>query len=140
MKRAMQPMQSVASARPGYCPGCFALIEAGSDRCPVCGIDIGSLSARDFRDKLLAALDHPLADVRLRAIIALGWRDEGLTAEALARCALRHPTDVVEGLQVIDSLRAIHDTHERERALRMLAAGHPSRVVRSAAERSLRNT
>ena len=88
------------------------------------------LSVRVYRDKLLAALNHPLADVRLRAIIALGWRGEGETAQALAQCALHHPVDVVEGLQVIESLRGMRDTAARRSALRILAERHPARAVR----------
>jgi hypothetical protein len=35
--------------------------------CPACGADLDALSARDYRVKLLAALHHPLDDVRMRA-------------------------------------------------------------------------
>jgi len=98
------------------------------------------LRGRTYGDKLLAALNHPLADVRLRAIIALGWRGEGETAQALARCALHHPIDLVEGLQVIESLRGIRDAPARRNALRMLAERHPARAVRRrAAELYLRS-
>ena len=38
----------------------------------------------------------------MRAIIALGWRGEQEMAAALAECALRHPSDVVEGLEMPD--------------------------------------
>lgn len=128
---------SVSGARSGYCPSCFALIEVHNRHCPACGLDVSSLSARDYRDKLLAALEHPLADVRLRAIIALGWRGEGDASPALAQCALRHPLDVVEGLQVVASLAGLQDAATREPALRRLAVEHPSRMVRSAAEQCL---
>lgn len=120
-----------------YCPGCFALIDACAERCPACGVDIAAIDARQYRDKLVAALEHPLADVRLRAIIALGLRGEGEAAEPLVRCALCHPTDVVQGLQVVKSLDAIRDTRARERALQTLAAEHRSRLVRAAAARCL---
>lgn len=121
---------SVTPEHPAYCPACFALIDADTSVCPFCDHDLMRLSGREYRDKLLAALNHPLADVRLRAIIALGWRGEGETAEALARCALHHPVDIVEGLQVVESLRNICDKAARRDALRMLAQRHPARVVR----------
>lgn len=128
-----RPFPAAASERSGYCPACFARIDADAATCPVCGRDLARLSEREHRDKLLAALDHPLADVRLRAIIALGWRGEGETALALVWCALRHPVDVVEGLQVIESLRNIHDMAARQSAVQLLAERHPARVVRERA-------
>lgn len=120
----------IAPGHPGYCPSCFALIDAEARSCPVCGHDLARLSVRKYRDKLLAALNHPLADVRLRAIIALGWRGEGEAALALAQCALHHPVDIVEGLQVVASLHDIRDRDARRVALHMLAERHPARVVR----------
>jgi len=127
----------IETSSSAYCPGCFALISVTADRCPACGLDIRALSARAYRDKLLAALAHPLADVRLRAIIALGLRGEGETADALAHCALRHPTDVVEGLQVIEGLQGIRDAAAREHGLRLLASCHPAHAIWSAASRAL---
>lgn len=123
---------------PGYCPECFALIAAEADACPACGLDLGRLSARDYRDKLIAALHHPLADVRMRVIIAFGWRGESEAAQPLVERALRHATDVVQGLQVVESLRELRDAEACERALRILATSHAARAVRSAAQRSLR--
>lgn len=73
----------------------------------------------------------------MRAILSLGWRGEAEAAQPLAECALRHPTDVVEGLQVVESLDGIRDAPTRERALRTLATAHPARAVRSAAQRRL---
>ncbi len=136
MRPAEQSKRS-AGTQPSYCPGCFAQIEAAAERCLACGLDLQRLSARDYRAKLLAALHHPLSEVRMRAIIALGWRGEADAAQPLAECALRHPTDVVEGLQIVESLAGLRDTPAREGALRTLAATHPARAVRSAARRRL---
>lgn len=115
------------------CAACFHLAPADARTCPACGADLATQSARDYRDKLLTALHHPLADVRMRAIIALGWRGEAASAEPLARCALRHPTDVVEGLEVVDSLARIRDAGAARRALHALQAQHPAHAVRVAA-------
>jgi hypothetical protein len=121
---------AAAPEHPSYCPSCLALVDTGAPVCPVCGNDLTHLSQRKYRDKLLAALNHPLADVRLRAIIALGWRGEGEAALALAQCALHHPVDIIEGLQVVESLHDIRDKDARRAALRMLAERHPARAVR----------
>lgn len=86
------------------------------------------MSARDFCAKLLAALHHPLAEVRLRAIISLGRCGESKAAQPLAQCALRHPTDVSEGLQVVESLGAIRNPAARRRALHVLAMAQLARA------------
>ncbi len=115
------------------CAACFHLAPADARTCPACGADLAAQSGRDYRDKLLTALHHPLSDVRMRAIIALGWRGEGDSAQPLARCALRHPTDVVEGLEVVDSLARLRDPAAACGALRALQAQHPAHAVRVAA-------
>ncbi len=91
--------------REGYCPECFARIPIEAGNCPVCGADIAALNTRDCRDKLLSMVDHPLADIRLRAIIALGLRADEQATDALAACALSHQTHVIAGLAIVDSLR-----------------------------------
>ena len=88
------------SGHPGFCPACFAPLAQEADTCPACGARMTELSSRDYREKLVHALLHPLADVRMRAIIALGLRGEAEMAEALVECAMRHPTDVVQGLEI----------------------------------------
>ncbi|MGA8147526.1 MAG: HEAT repeat domain-containing protein [Gallionellaceae bacterium] len=119
------------------CLACFHLIPVEAPTCPQCGADIAAFSARDYREKLLHALFHPLADVRMRAVIALGWRDEPETADALVACALRHPSDVVEGLEIINSLVQMKDVVARQTALSTLKAHHPAHAVREAAARML---
>ncbi len=91
------------------------------------------LRERDYREALLHALHHPLAEVRMRAIIALGLRGELETADALAEFALRHPTDVVQGLEIVHSLSCVRDTATRQRTLSSLALRHPAHAVRVAA-------
>ncbi len=84
-----------------YCSRCFARISDGAAVCPVCGAEQQDLGVRDYRDKLLDALGHPLDDVRMRAIVALGMRHESGVAARLAECVLQHPLDVNAGLEVV---------------------------------------
>lgn len=119
----------------GYCPACYALLEGDARTCPVCGADLSRLSEREYREKLIVALRHPLADVRLRAIIALGWRQDAIAADALAECTLSHPTDVIEGLEVVESLRLIHQPSACH-ALARIARQHAARAIRAAAQRA----
>ena len=123
--------------QPHFCLECFALIAAEAQTCPICGRDQAQLRARDYHAKLLHALHHPLSEVRMRAIIALGLRGEPDAAQALADCALRHPVDVVEGLEIVRSLRLLQARSGRLEALENLARRHPAQAVRAAAARAL---
>ena len=121
-----------------YCGECFARFDAATDVCPHCGAVASRLSERDYDEKLLHALHHPLADVRLRAVIALGRRASADAAPAIVDCALHHPTDVVQALEIIDSLlRIAHSDAAAFAALARLVEEHPAAVVRNAAARIL---
>lgn len=73
----------------------------------------------------------------MRAIIALGLRGEVLAAEELAGCAVRHPIDVVEGLEIVRSLTHIAETTGQREALARIAWEHPAHAVRRAAAEAL---
>ena len=69
-----------------FCPACWAEVAAALDICPRCGTDIEAVQEqRDFADKLLAALDHPIADTAARVAMILGQLREGRAVEALMR-------------------------------------------------------
>jgi HEAT repeat protein len=122
---------------PAYCLHCFALLPAAAEVCPHCGGNPAEGSG-SYAARLVHALGHPLAEVRMRAIIALGLRSETEAADALADCALRHPADVVEGLEIVRSLARIAETGEPQHALARIAHDHPARAVRQAAEGALK--
>lgn len=115
-----------------FCLHCLTLLSAPVDICPTCGQPTSG-SSDDYRESLLHALRHPLADVRARAITALGLRRDRLTGDALVACALRNPTAVVEGLQVIEALKVLDGGMPHLAALHYLHARHPARAVREAA-------
>ncbi|MHB1100129.1 MAG: HEAT repeat domain-containing protein [Burkholderiales bacterium] len=120
-----------------YCLNCHAMIPAEAKICPNCGENQDLMSEQEYRDKLLHALNHPLDDVRMRAIIALGLRHEEGTALHLAECALHHPSDVVEGMEIVNSLRKFGASQEGRQALERLAVHHAAHAVRVAAETAL---
>ena len=99
----------------------------------MCGGCIARFSDQTYREKLLHALKHPLDDVRLRAIIALGWRREEGTATDLADCALRHPLDIVGGMEIVRALNNFGLSAEARHALERLARDHPAHAIRAAA-------
>lgn len=121
------------SNRENYCTNCFSLIQAELEICPACGERMAQLSTQDYRIKLLHALAHPLDDVRMRAIIALGLRREAGTALPLAECALRHPLNIEEGLTVVNALKNLREFPDSRRALGILAQDHAAHAVREAA-------
>jgi len=126
----------MAVAHEIYCLNCFSMIPAEAETCPMCGEGIASLSAQSYREKLLHGLDHPLSEVRMRAIIALGWRGEGRAAQPLLELALQHPVDVVEGLAVVESLARMGI--DGQIAMATLAERHRAHAVREAAQQALR--
>jgi len=116
-----------------FCLNCFARMAPEAEVCPACGQRPAELTAKAYRDKLLHALHHPLSEVRMRAIIALGWRAEPEVAQALVDCALRNPKDVVEALEIVQSLRSLPAGKLRDQALRELHQRHPAAAVQKAA-------
>ena len=76
----------------------------------------------------------------MRAIIALGMRHESGTALPLAECALRHPLDVVGGIEIIYALKIFGTSIEGLHALEILANQHAAHAVRIAARIALRST
>jgi hypothetical protein len=116
-----------------YCMNCFATIPRNAEVCPACGAEVAEFTSRGYREKLLRALHHPLAEVRMRAVIALGLRRDAEAARDLVECALRHPRDVVEALEIVKSLQLLPAGTLRDEALRELSLRHPAAVVRIAA-------
>lgn len=116
-----------------FCMNCFSTMPGGAVVCPACGGDVAALTSRSYREKLIGALHHPLADVRMRAVIALGLRRDTEAADELVKCTLRHPTDVVEALEIVKSLRMLPAGQQRYNALQDLCERHPATVVRIAA-------
>lgn len=118
--------------RPSYCPVCFASIQAQTLVCPVCQTDIGQWEQdHPYIERLLQALKHPHTNVRMQAIISLGKQGDVRVALPLAECALAHPRDVVQGREIIRSVRQLPAGPETAMALSMLAH-HPAQSVREA--------
>jgi predicted nucleic acid-binding Zn ribbon protein len=116
-----------------FCPACYSEIPAAAVVCPYCGASLEEWQRRSYAEKLL----HPLADVRMRVIIALGLLREKWAEAALVECALRHPIDVVEGHEIVNSLRLIAEGGSGLTALRTLVDKHPARPVRRAAREAI---
>jgi hypothetical protein len=74
-----------------FCPACWTTLSSSDTRCRVCGAEIESLSSRPYPRKLLAALDHPIGEVRERAVELLGKVGERDAYDPLIRLATESP-------------------------------------------------
>ena len=115
-----------------FCPQCHAEVDARERRCPHCGADFAAWDAQPYGERLIRALVHPLSEVRMGAIVAMGKRADSRAAVPLARCALAHPRDLVQGLAIVDALARMPADERRAQALRTLCA-HPAHAVAQAA-------
>lgn len=120
-----------------FCPNCYARIPLDAGICPHCRTSLRDWQEKTYVERLIEALGHPLSEVRMRAIIALGWRGECAAQKRLVSCALRHPIDVIEGLEIVNSLCLIWGNGSDDTALRILSLRHPARAVRAKAAESL---
>jgi hypothetical protein len=93
-----------------FCPACWSLIDFDSVRCRACGADIGSLSARGYEEKLVAALAHPFTHVRERAALLLGAIGGPGAFEHLMRraSAAGDPYLAAAALRGLEALRVRH--------------------------------
>lgn len=110
------------------CPSFFSETLMEAQTCSHCGSDMATHSAQDYAVKLIGALKHPLLVVRMRAIIALGWRSQEADAPHLLPITLRCSTNVVEGTAVVESLSRL--CVEGRHALMEIAKQHRAHAVR----------
>ena len=115
-----------------FCPNCFEDIGPDAEICKSCSIDAKKwMTEKSYGERLTHGLNHPLAEVRMRAIISLGKLKEVMAAIPLAQCALEHPLDVVQRLEIIHALKQMDFEREVAMSLEMLE-GHPVRAIRKA--------
>jgi hypothetical protein len=117
------------------CPACWRVVPNDARVCCHCGADISQLHEREFRDKLLGALSHPVRDTVIRAAIALAARHDPEASQAIEAAMRRFPNEphVLAGL--LDALMFVADDAARRIALEAL--GHRSFIVRRAAAQVL---
>lgn len=113
------------------CPQCWRVVDHDARRCPCCFADIVRLHERDFREKLLAALSHPIADTVVRAAVALAARGDPGASRGIETAMRRFQNEphVVAGL--LGALIVVDDDDARRIARDALR--HRSIIVRRAA-------
>lgn len=120
-----------------YCPICAEPVASDAIICPRCGSNIQEWEHKTYTEKLIQALKHPLADIRMRAIIVLGMRRDQAAEQALVDCALFYSGDVIQALEIVHTLYLMREGEETSWALAVLAERHPVRSVRDSARRTL---
>lgn len=117
------------------CPACWRVVPPDARHCPHCWADIAQLHERDFRDKLLSALTHPIPDTVIRAAVALAARHDPEASRAIETAMLRFPNEphVLAGL--LNALMVVGDEDAKRIALNALR--HRSFIVRKAAAQVL---
>lgn len=100
--------------------------------CQSCNIRVKEWTAqKSYTERLIHALNHPISEVRMGAIISLGKLKQVKAAIPLAQCAFERPIDVVQGLEIANALKQMNFEPEVEQALKMLFK-HPARAIRRA--------
>jgi len=118
-----------------FCPNCFARVPSPHGACPACGLDSREwVEHYSYTDRLIHALDHPISEVRMAVVISLGNRNDTTASLPLARCALKHPTDIVLAMEITAALKKLPAGPERNEAIAMVKT-HPAQAVRDAAAR-----
>lgn len=117
------------------CPACWRPVPHDARQCPHCGADIEQLHERDFRDKLLAALSHPIPDTVIRAALILAARHDPEASRAIEAAMARFPDQphVLAGL--LDALIFVAD--DTAQRIAQDALRHRSVIVRRAAAQAL---
>lgn len=112
-----------------FCPNCFDDIGPDAEICGSCSINVKEwMTQKSYTERLIHALNHPIAEVRMGAIISLGKLKEVKAAVPLAQCAFTHPIDVIQGQEIIRALEQMNFEREVEQALKMLSK-HPAKAV-----------
>jgi len=116
-----------------FCPFCFKGIIIGQKICPHCKVNIPLWEKNtSYEEKLIHALDHPIAEVREGVIITLGNLKYKKAAAPLAQCAFNYPADNIQNLEILQSIEQLPLCRERDNAV-LLMRTHLSRMIRESA-------
>lgn len=121
-----------------FCPTCFAEVAPKLHRCPSCGGTLREAWQRgSYDERLMRALRHPVPEVRMGAIIALQKRGTTAACAALEALALKAPSDLPQGMAVVQCLCSMLPAREARDGLERIAAQHGARSIRKRARNAL---
>ena len=101
-----------------YCWHCYGENVAARGACRHCGRRIEAPEGTSYLDQLLWALDHPLGEIKLFAVQALGARRDLAAADRLRQVALEAgdpyvAAEAVRSLVSIEGVEKARDVLER---------------------------
>jgi HEAT repeat protein len=117
-----------------FCTNCWTEIDANIDRCPHCGTD-PSTDPRSYEEKLVAALEHPLAAARARICWLIGENGIRTAVPRLMQVVEADP-DLFVRKAAVEALGALKDSRSDD-LLRAISTS-TNRFLAGAAKRSLR--
>ena len=113
-----------------FCPNCFRELKNKTDTCPYCGFNIGDYQRTvPYENRLIHALNHPVREVRMGAIISLGNMKSEKAVKPLIEHSMENPKDVVEGMEILNAIRKILKGEEFRKTLLYVIKSHPSKVI-----------
>lgn len=113
-----------------FCPECFAEVSSHTRRCPRCGIALQGRRRGGYDERLVRALRHPVAEVRMGAIIALQKRGTISACGVLGHLALESPKDLPQSAAVVECLASMLPAPAALENLEYIATQHGARSIR----------
>ena len=118
-----------------FCTHCWAEIDSADQRCRYCGVDL-SADPRSYEEKLVAALQHPLPEARVRICWLLGANKIFHAVSQLIELA-EHDKDFFVQRAALEALGAMCDPSALP-MLRSISRGQ-NHFLRLTAQRSIEN-
>jgi HEAT repeat protein len=116
-----------------FCTHCWTEVDAAIDRCPHCGTNQGS-DSRSYKEKLVAALAHPLPEARARICWLIGENGVREAVPCLMQVAEYDP-DLFVQKAAVEALGALQDP--RSDSLLRAISSSSNQFLAAAAKRSL---
>ncbi len=118
-----------------FCTHCWTELDASIDQCPNCGTYQGA-DPRSYEEKLVAALEHPLPEARVRICWLIGENTVRAAVPGLIHMA-EHDPDLFVQKAAVEALGKLKD--RRSDLLLRAISGSTNRFLAVAAKKSLRS-
>ncbi len=113
-----------------FCPVCFKKLNKNRLICPYCHININKWQEEiTYESRLIHALQHPLSEVRMGAIITLANMRSTNALIPLTNCAFKYPKDIIQNLEIIKSIEKIPSCKDKIVIIKKFKQ-HPSKIIK----------
>ncbi len=92
-----------------YCPNCWVELSSLENICPRCGYQLEAYANLTLEEKLVMALNHPVAENRMLAVQILGELGSVLALPQFEKIITDRSADVYLQREVINALARIDD-------------------------------